>query len=82
MSTWESEMTPEDWKRIMDVKDLTVTFTLEADMDAYAFLDHILLSDGRNWPDCLVGTRIVVDDIRLATSEEIEQMGYEEDNDN
>jgi len=66
----------------MDVKDLTVTFTLEADMDAYAFLDHILLSDGRNWPDCLVGTRIVVDAIRLATSEEIEQMGYEEDNDN
>ena len=82
MSTWESEMTPEDWKIIMDVKDLTVTFTLEADMDAYAFLDHILLSDGRNWPDCLVGTHIVSDTIRLATSEEIEQMGYEEDNDN
>jgi len=63
----------------MDVKDLTVTFTLEADMDAYAFLDHILLSDGRNWPDCLVGTRIDVDEIRLATSEEVEQMGYGED---
>ena len=83
MSTWESEMTPEDWKIIMDIKELTITFTLEADADAHGFLDHILSVDGRHtWPDCLVGTHIVSDTIRLATSEEIEQMGYEEDNDN
>ena len=63
----------------MDVKDLTVTFTLEADVDAYAFLDQILLSDGRNWPDCLVGSHIDVDTIRPATTEEIESMGYEDD---
>jgi hypothetical protein len=63
----------------MDVKDVTVTFTLEADMDAYGFLDHILLADGRNWPDYLVGTHIDVDLIRQATAEEIEQMGYGEE---
>ena len=62
----------------MDVKDLTVTFTLEADVDAYAFLDQILLSDGRNWPDCLVGGHIDIDTIRQATAKEIESMGYEE----
>jgi len=35
----------------MNVKDLTITFTLEADVDAHGFLDSILLADGRNWPD-------------------------------
>ena len=62
----------------MDVKDLTVTFTLEADVDAFGFMDSILLSHGQNWPDCLVGTHIVSDTIRQATAKEIESMGYEE----
>ena len=64
----------------MNVKDLTVTFTLEADVDAFGFIDSILLADGQNWPDCLVGTHIASDVIRPATTEEIESMGYE-DND-
>lgn len=67
----------------MDIKDLTVTFTLEADVDAFGFMDSILLSHGQNthvllWPDCLVGTHIVSDTIRQATAKEIESMGYEE----
>ena len=60
----------------MNVKEFTITFTLEADTDAYTFLDFILLADGRTWPDCLVGTHIVSDVIRSATTEEIESMGY------
>lgn len=65
----------------MDIKDLTVTFTLEADVDAFGFIDSILLADGQNWPDCLVGTHIASDVIRPATTEEIESMGYEEEED-
>ena len=64
----------------MNVKDVTVTFTLEADVDAFGFMDSILLANGQNWPDCLVGTHIASDVIRPATTEEIESMGYE-DND-
>ena len=63
----------------MNVKDLTITFTLEADVDAHGFLDSILLADGQNWPDCLVGTHIASDVIRPATTEEIESMGYGEE---
>ena len=65
----------------MNVKDLTVTFTLEADVDAFGFMDSILLANGQNWPDCLVGTHIASDVIRPATTEEIESMGYEGDDD-
>ena len=65
----------------MNVKDLTVTFTLEADVDAHGFIDSILLADGRNWPDCLVSNHIDADVIRPATTEEIESMGYEEEED-
>jgi len=61
---------------MVDVKDLTVTFTLEADVDAFGFIDSILLANGQSWPDCLVGTYIVSDAIRQATTEEIESMGY------
>ena len=60
----------------MDIKELTITFKLEPDVDSYGFLDEILLADGRNWPDCLVGTQIVSDTIRQATPEECESMGY------
>jgi len=63
----------------MNVKDLTITFTLEADVDAHGFLDSILLADGRNWPDCLVSNHIDADVIRPATTEEIESMGYGEE---
>ena len=66
----------------MDIKELTITFRLEPDVDAHGFLDDLFGDDGYNWPDYLVGTQIVSDTIRLATSEEIEQMGYEENNDN
>ena len=65
----------------MNVKDLTITFTLEADVDAFGFMDSILLANGQNWPDCLVGTHIASDVIRPATTEEIESMGYEEEED-
>ena len=66
----------------MNVKDVTVTFTLEADVDAIEFMDSILLVNGQNnWPDCLVGTHIASDVIRPATTEEIESMGYEEEED-
>jgi len=35
----------------MNVKDVTVTFTLEADVDAFEFMDSILLVNGQNnWP--------------------------------
>ena len=63
----------------MNVKDLTITFTLEADVDAFGFIDSILLADGQNWPDCLVGTHIASDVIRPATVDEIESMGYGND---
>ena len=64
----------------MNVKDITVTFTLEAGVDAFEFMDSILLVNGQNnWPDCLVGTLIASDVIRPATVDEIESMGYGND---
>ena len=66
----------------MDIKDLTITFRLESDVDAYGFLDDLFGHDGRNWPDCLYGMHIESDIIRPATPAESQFLGTEDDNDN
>ncbi len=61
----------------MDVRDITIKLTIEHEYgpDAQAALRHLLTDQ---WPDWVVGARVISGETRPATEEEAESMGWTE----